>query len=100
MPLNGIEQIESKGKYAGINRVESHRSGSYRTSKSHRDMQVLISGREDESRGATKMTDRSRAMRLTLPVRDASARDVATTRGRRHHTVIANLYNASVYLFM
>jgi hypothetical protein len=33
-------------------------------------------------------------------VEDASARDVATTRGRRHHTEIANLYNASVYLSM
>ena len=31
---------------------------------------------------------------------DASARDVATTRGRRHHTEIANLYNTSVYLSM
>ena len=44
--------------------------------------------------------DRSRATRLTPPVEDASARDVATTRGRRHHTEIAYLYNASVYLSM
>jgi hypothetical protein len=38
--------------------------------------------------------------RLTPPVGDAPARDVATTRGRRHHTEIANLYTASVYLLM
>ena len=49
---------------------------------------------------ASTADDRSRASRLTPPVGDASARVVATTRGRRHHTEIANLYNTSVYLSM
>jgi hypothetical protein len=51
--------------------------------------------RRGSGRGATTADDHSRATHLTRPAGDASARDVATTRGRRHHNEIANLYTTS-----